>query len=374
MKIGFLIEYFYPIKGGAENNCFYLARELAKKHDVHVFTSNRKDDKIFKKEETVEFIKIHRYKNFFRYKYYLTFTPGLLSILKYNLDILHVHSFGFLWHDFIVLLKKLFSRTKIVNTPHGPFMALNKYNFLENIFRSVIIFKEYFFNKLYNVVIQVNPNQHKWITKYGVSRKKIKYIPNGISKETFDKIDNKNFIKKYNLKNKFVISYVGRIQKYKGLNQVIKVLPKLDKKIIFLVAGKDSGDKKRLIDLAIKLKVGDRIIFLGEISDKDKLRALDSSEIFILSSDWEAFGIVILEAMARNNTIISTKTEGGKFLVRKENGFTYNFGDLKKLKEIIEILFNNKKLRDTMKKNNLMKSKEFLWEDIVDDLERIYRK
>ena len=253
-------------------------------------------------------------------------------------------------------------------------MALNKYNFLENIFRSVIIFKEYFFNKLYNVVIQVNPNQHKWITKYGVSRKKIKYIPNGISKETFDKIDNKNFIKKYNLKNKFVISYVGRIQKYKGLNQVIKVLPKLDKKIIFLVAGKDSGDKKRLIDLAIKLKVGDRIIFLGEISDKDKLRALDSSEIFILPSDWEAFGIVILEAMARNNTIISTKTEGGKFLVRKENGFTYNFGDLKKLKEIIEILFNNKKLRDTMKKNNLMKSKEFLWEDIVDDLERIYRK
>ena len=259
MKIGFLIEYFYPIKGGAENNCFYLARELAKKHDVHVFTSNRKDDKIFKKEETVEFIKIHRYKNFFRYKYYLTFTPGLLSILKYNLDILHVHSFGFLWHDFIVLLKKLFSRTKIVNTPHGPFMALNKYNFLENIFRSVIIFKEYFFNKLYNVVIQVNPNQHKWITKYGVSRKKIKYIPNGISKETFDKIDNKNFIKKYNLKNKFVISYVGRIQKYKGLNQVIKVLPKLDKKIIFLVAGKDSGDKKRLIDLAIKLKVGDKL-------------------------------------------------------------------------------------------------------------------
>jgi len=49
MKIGFLIEYFYPVRGGAENNCFYIARELAKSHEVHVFTSDRKDGKIFKR-------------------------------------------------------------------------------------------------------------------------------------------------------------------------------------------------------------------------------------------------------------------------------------------------------------------------------------
>ena len=82
MKIGFLIEYFYPVSGGAENNCFYLAKELAKKHEVHVFTSDRKDEKMFKKEELIDGIKIHRYKNWFRYKYYLTFTPGFLDILS----------------------------------------------------------------------------------------------------------------------------------------------------------------------------------------------------------------------------------------------------------------------------------------------------
>ena len=36
MKIGFLINYFYPYKGGAEDNCFYLAREMAKDNEVHV--------------------------------------------------------------------------------------------------------------------------------------------------------------------------------------------------------------------------------------------------------------------------------------------------------------------------------------------------
>ena len=174
MKIGFLIEYFYPIKGGAENNCFYLARELAKKHEVHIFTSNRKDNQILKKEEVVDNIKIHRYKNIFRYKYYLSFTPGMLDVLSYDLDILHVHSFGFLWHDKIIFFKKLFSNTKIVNTPHGPFMALTKYGFFQNIFRNIIVFLELFFNKLYDVVIQVNPSQYEWITKYGVCRNKIK--------------------------------------------------------------------------------------------------------------------------------------------------------------------------------------------------------
>lgn len=372
MKIGFLIEYFYPITGGVENNCFYLARELAKKHEVHIFTSNGKDDKVLKKEEVVEGIHIHRYKNIFRYKYYLTFTPGMLDVLKYNLDVLHVHSFGFLWHDFVILFKKWFSNTKIVNTPHGPFMALSKYGLFQNIFRNIVVFLELFINKLYDVVIQVNPSQYKWIIKYGVSKDKIEYVPNGIPNDSYDKVDNKSFVKKYNLKDKFVISYLGRVQKYKGLDQVIKVLPKLDKKIVFLIMGKDVGDKKRLTDLAKRLEVRERVIFTGEVLSFEKLIGLDISEIFILPSDWEAFGIVILEAMARDNSIISTKTEGGRFLVKKENGFVYDFNDLKKLEEIIKILFKNKELRENIKKNNFKKSKEFLWENIANKLENVY--
>ena len=373
MKIGFLIEYFYPVRGGAENNCFYLAKELAKKHEVHVFTSDRKDGNIFKKEEVIDGIKIHRYKNWFRHKYYLTFTPGFLNILNYDLDILHVHSLGFLWHDKIVFLKKLFSRTKIINTPHGPFMTLNNYGFFEDVFRKITVFFELFINRLYDIVIQVNPNQWKWMIEYGISKDKIRYLPNGISESTFDKVNNKSFIDKYKLKNKFVISYLGRIQKYKGLDQVIKILPKLDKKIVFLAMGKDAGDRKRLVELSKKLKVNDRVIFTGEIVDNEKLSGLDASEIFIMPSEWEAFGIVILEAMARGNAIISTKNEGAEFLVKKDNGLLYDFGDLRKLEENINILYKNKKLRDKLKKNNFKKAKEFLWKDIAKDLGRIYQ-
>src|SRR3989344_8320895 len=130
MKIGFLINYFYPFVGGAESNCYYLAKELVKGgHEVHIFTTDRKDKIKLKKEEIIDGIKVHRARVLFRYRYYLTFAPGLLiDAFKYKIDILHAHSFGFLFHDFIVLIKKLFSDTKLINTPHGPFMALSDYN------------------------------------------------------------------------------------------------------------------------------------------------------------------------------------------------------------------------------------------------------
>ena len=106
MKIAFISTYFHPIKGGAENNCFYIAKELAKTHEVHIFTSDRKDNLVLKNEEIVDNIHIHRFKTLFRYRYYLAFYPKMLrSILKKDLDIVHVHSLGFLWHDFCILLK-----------------------------------------------------------------------------------------------------------------------------------------------------------------------------------------------------------------------------------------------------------------------------
>ena len=372
MKICFLINYFYPMKGGAEDNCFNLAKELAKNHEVHVFTSRLKGTKRY---EIIDDVHVYRYKTLFRYRYYLSFTPGLISILFKKFDVLHVHSFGFIWHDLILMFKKLLSKTKIINTPHGPFMVLKYYNSFQKMFKALVSnFERSTVNKFYDAVIQVNPEQYKWLTKYKIEKSKIHFIPNGISEITFKKINNKDFIKKYNLKNKFVISYLGRVQDYKGLDQVIRVLPKLNKNIVFLVMGRDAGDLNRLKNLARELNVSDKITFTEEVSENDKLAGLSASKIFILPSEWEAFGINILEAMAQGNAIISTNTEGGRFLVKKENGFLYSYNDLKDLENKIKVLVVDKKMLNFVKKNNIKKAKQFLWKDIAKDLEKIYRK
>ena len=76
MKIGFISAYFYPVMGGAESNCFYLARQLAKKYEVHVFTSRNGS---LPAEEVVEKIHVHRCKTVVRKGYYAAFYPSLLK-------------------------------------------------------------------------------------------------------------------------------------------------------------------------------------------------------------------------------------------------------------------------------------------------------
>jgi len=138
--------------------------------------------------------------------------------------------------------------------------------------------------------------------------------------------------------------------------------------------GKDAGDLSRLKILINKLKVRDKVIFTNEISDENVLKGLSVSKIFILPSEWEAFGISILQAMAQGNAIISTSTEGGKFLVSKENGFLYNYNDLKDLENKIKVLIVNKQALNKISKINKEKAKQFLWNNIAKDLEEVYNK
>ena len=115
-------------------------------------------------------------------------------------------------------------------------------------------------------------------------------------------------------------------------------------------------------------------VYFTEVSDEEKLQGLNASEIFIFPSEWEAFGIVLLEAMSQKNAIISTTTEGGSFLITKDNGFLYKYQDINDLKERLETLLSNKKLREQMQETNYKKAKEFTWEKIAKDLEQLYKE
>ena len=380
MKIGFLLNYFHPFTGGREKNCLYLAQELAKHHEVHVFTSDRKDKQILPKEEIYKNIHIHRSKPLFRYKYYLEFIPGnLTQIAKYKLDILNVHSFGFITNDLIVLYKRLFTKTKLLNTPHGPFMALKKYPFPQTIMKILMLTFEKIVNKCYHKVIQVNPNQYEiWMKDYGIKQHQQAYIPNGIPENNLIQTNKTEFLKKHpKLKNKLIISYLGRIQKYKGLEQVIRVLPDLIKKhpkLMFLGMGIDTENEiPRLQNIAKELNVENNIYFT-EVTDEEKMQGLQASEIFVFPSEWEAFGIVLLEAMSQKNAVVTSNTEGGSFLIQKENGFVYKYQNINELKYKLDQLLSNKTLIKQMQKNNFEKASKFTWEKIAKDLEQLYIK
>jgi glycosyltransferase involved in cell wall biosynthesis len=376
MKIGYVVKYFHPIVGGAENYMLHLALEAAADgHDVHIFTGNRKGkQRIEKLEEEFKGLKIHRSKFWFDFTHYLYFNPTLLSkLIKTDLDIIHVSGFGHIWQDFVLIIKKLFSKeTKFINTPHGPFMALGKYSIFAKFLRSIYTaIQKIFLNWLYEAILQDNTFQWQWIVQYGIDKSKIKLVSVGIEEEVINrKISSdeiSRFRKKYNLEDKFVISSLGRISEYKGIQHVVEILPELVKMrpdITFLIMGRDEGYARRLKAEGERQKVLDNMRFILDISEEEKYVALELSDIFVFSSEWEAFGIVMLEAMARGNAIISTKTEGGQYLVIQDiNGFLYDYGDTSQLLDSFRKLLDDSELVVKMQKSNLKKVRSFLWEE-----------
>ncbi len=383
LKIGYVLSYFHPFKDGTENNCLYLATEMVKLgHEVHVFTSDRRDGQVLnEKEEIYNGIHIHRSKTWWRHKYYLELNPGVIgSILKHkDLNVLHIHSFGFMMYDLAFILKRLRGdKTTIINTPHGPFMSLDSYSLWQKALKNMFTTLEIPINWMYDGVIQVNTEQWKWITKTGVSEKRIHFVPDGIPQDRFKKIRNKEFIKKHNLQGKFVLCNLGRVLKYKGQNDIVKALPDIVKKyphVVFLSMGKDHGLLQECLKLAKELKVEENVRFLGMVSEKEKLQGLDAADIFILSSEWEAFGIVTLEAMARKKAVICTDCEGSLYLVKPENGLLYHYGDVEGLNKAIFQLLENPTLREKMEETNYKKAMGLTNEAIAREyLEPLYYK
>lgn len=392
LKIGFVSKYFHPIKGGEENYALNLALQAVKDgHEVHVFTGDRKGkEKLKEKELTYEGIHIHRCPFVFDFTHYFFLNPSLLlKLMKYDLDVVHAAAFGMIWHDLVLIIKKIFSpKTKFINSPHGPFMALRDYSFPLKIIKSVFTsIQKIYLNWLYDIICQGNTFQWRWMTKeYGIEKSKIKYVSIGISQDVInEKVSDSaiaQFGKKYSLKDSFVISYLGRLSKYKGVQFIIEILPKLVQEfpnVKLLIMGRDDGYLRNLKVLGSKLRMSDYIQFIEDVSEEEKSVALSTSEIFIFPSQWEAFGIVMLEAMTKGNALVSTRTEGGKFLVTEGvNGFLFNYGDTKKLLEHVRKFIQDKKFLSKIQENNLKKVYQFSWDNIYEKqykpiLEKLFR-
>ena len=378
MRIVYVTAYMYPLEGGMENNCFFLARVLASRsHEVHIFSSDRKDGRLVAlKEELVDGVHIHRYR-VWRYKYYLYFSPRMLwDLARFRADIFHGHGFGFLLHDLALFYKRFFTRTKVVNTPHGPFMAKSSYTFFELFFKRLGTLLEWPLNRLYHAVIAVNPSQASWMHTSGVRSSCIFYLPNGLPRDRLLPVTSAPFICRYHLQKKIIFSVVGRIQEYKGIDQFIRVLPRLlvqYPSLVFLVMGRDGGDLARLQSLSSSLHLEQHVLFFEGISEEEKWQALAASDVFVFSSEWEAFGIGLLEAMAQRTAVISTKTEGGLFLVKEGvNGFLYDFGDLDALYHASVRLLSDRRLVTRMQNASHQIASSFIWEDIALDLEKLY--
>lgn len=225
-------------------------------------------------------------------------------------DILHVHSIfdaGFLAEE----IKRLFNIPYVI-TEHSTAYSrelLNKDDLIKA--RSVVDNSSY--------CIAVSNEFAKLLNKY-IGLSVWNYIPN---------IVNKNFInselkyKELNDGEIFKFINICLLHKKKNIDLLINAFYILSMELdnIILDIGGSGPDKKRLINLVNKLGIQNKVNFLGNLSRESVLKNIKDSDCFVLSSNYETFGVVLVEALALGVPVIATKCGGPESIINDESGY-----------------------------------------------------
>lgn len=385
LKIAYVIPRFYPFKGGTEINCYAIASRMAKLgHEVTIITTDVKyRNEQLPKEEMVDgmkVVRIHAWSD----ALYAGFYPGLLKYLLINkFDLIHSHGIGFFWREMCLLFTKLFRfrKTKFIVTLHGPFMALNDKSGIRGMAKKYgTLFLRLYLNKLYDGVVQVTSEQSKWMTfEYNFDLNKIFLVPNGIDSSMIEKE-----VYPHSVLDKIVITFIGRMEWYKGAQDLISAADSLKKSNKYKkfkeenpqitpdfevkILGRAGNYTEKLKDLIEKLEAQDTAELIYSPSDEERDRILyEESQINVLPSKWEGTGIVLLEAMAKGNVVISTKQNDALDLIIEEGvtGYSYNFADVDALEDILFKLITKYDLRQKIREENLKRSVNFTWDGVM---------
>ncbi|MEO8691764.1 MAG: glycosyltransferase family 4 protein, partial [Candidatus Saccharimonas sp.] len=169
-----------------------------------------------------------------------------------------------------------------------------------------------------------------------------------------------------------VISSVTRFTAQKGLIQLMRGVAKASKyydKLALLLAG-DGELRDELVDLSAELGIADKVFFTGFVRGKQWRDAFSVSDIFVMSSVSEPFGLTALEAAHYNTALIITKQSGvGEVL---KSVFRYDFWDTDKLADQIVGIAASPALKESLVQDVRREYSKFSWHDVADRCMKLY--
>jgi N-acetyl-alpha-D-glucosaminyl L-malate synthase BshA len=204
--------------------------------------------------------------------------------------------------------------------------------------------------------------------------KEIEVIYNFVDAKRFDKEPVTPFKQVIAPNNERILLHASNFRKVKRVEDVVYVFEKVNKvvpsKLLFVG---DGPERSFIEDLCRKTCARTDIRFLGRQEQMEEILAI--SDLFLLPSEYESFGLVALEAMASQVPVISTNVGGlPEINIDGVTGFTSNVGDIEDMsRNAIKILSDDKRFA-TMKKNALAQALKFDIDTIVPQYEELYHK
>ena len=369
-KIGIVC---YPTYGGSGVVATELGIALAEKgHEVHFisysqpFRLDRVSDKTFFHEVTVPDYPLFDYT-----PYELNLTSKLVDVVLHEkIDILHVH-YAIPHASAAIQAKHILEtygiKIPIVTTLHGTDITLLG---KDKSFKPVI---EYAINKS-DAVTSVSLDLKKETLNHFKITKQIDVIPNFIDSNLYNKDGDKVLRSKFANTDEKILIHVSNFRKVKRVTDVVKIFEIVQKEIPSkLIMIGDGPERIQAEQLCRKLNISDRVKFMGKLKSVEEFMSI--SDLFLLPSETESFGLVALEAMASGVSVISSNSGGlSEVNIDDVTGYLSEVGDVKQMSEnAIKLLSDNEKLKE-FKENAFIHSQKFDLPKILPLYESLYTK
>jgi N-acetyl-alpha-D-glucosaminyl L-malate synthase BshA len=370
MKIGIVC---YPTFGGSGVLATELGLELSRKgHEVHFITYSQ-PVRLELLSSNVHFheVNVPEYPLFHYQPYELALSSKLVDMVKvHKIDVLHVHYA--IPHAYAAYMAKKMLHEEgidvpIVTTLHGTDITLvGSHPF----YKTAVTFS---INKS-DAVTSVSQNLKEVTQRLFDTKKEIKVIPNFIDIDKYKtkyKDCDRDLLA---LPTERVITHVSNFRPVKRIADVIEIFYKIQKELpAKLMMVGEGPERKEAEQLCETYKIEDKVVFLGNSSEVDKI--LCFSDLFLLPSQTESFGLAALEAMASGVPVISSNSGGiPEVNIEGVSGFLSPVGAIDEMAQnAIKILKDDTTL-NTFKKGAQATSTKFDIHKIVPFYEAIYEE
>ncbi len=370
MNIGILC---YPTFGGSGVVATELGKALSEKgHHIHFITYSQPVRlEHFSENVSYHEVSVADYPVFEYAPYETALTSKLVDVALFEkLDIVHVH-YAIPHASVAYMAKQILAAQNyhlpFVTTLHGTDITLVGRN---QSYNPVVTFAI----NMSDAVTAVSKNLMEETYQYFNISKKIEVIPNFIDLRRFNKQRKEHFKKAIAPNNERLLVHASNFRKVKRVGDVIKIFSKVVEKIPskLLLIG-DGPERTNIEKECRESKACDHIRFLGKQEAVEEI--LSVSDLFILPSETESFGLAALEAMACQVPVISTNTGGiPEVNINGVTGFMSDVGDVDDMaKNAIHILENDERLAK-FKHGALEQAKKFEIKNILPMYERLYER
>jgi L-malate glycosyltransferase len=370
MKIGITC---YPTYGGSGVIATELGKELAMRgHQVH-FISYALPFRLTNFVENIVFheVEMSSYPLFEFPLYALALASKMVEVAEYEkLDLLHVH-YAIPHASSAFLAKEMLKGKcdiKIITTLHGTDITLVG---LEPSFLPLVKFS---IEKSDGVTAVSRFLKEKTITNYDIE-KDIVVIPNFVDIDLFKPKEDCTFRKNIAGKGEKILVHTSNFRQVKRVSDTIRIFDRVQKeipsKLLLVGDGPDRSECERLVR---QLDLIDKVKFLGKQEGLTEI--LNSSDVFLIPSQSESFGLAALEAMACGIPVVSSSVGGLPELIgHNESGYIAEIGDIDRMtKYVIELLTNEKKYRIFSQNARERAVKKFDKNIVVPHYEDYYKK